>query len=163
MRFKTVVPAVSLGALALGGVVTAALSAPSDQAIDRRAPQAAAAQPAASQAAAAATAHEKPSHTNTPVGPDGTGPAAYGLCQAFAGKATDAPATGSTAYRNLAAAAGGADRIEAYCAGITRPGSANAAKPAKPAQAARPTQAAKPERSAPGRPESPGANGRARR
>jgi hypothetical protein len=91
------------------------------------------------------------------VGPDATGRAAYGLCQAFAKdkangqddkepKATpthepkghgkglakkqeSSPAAGergkskerSVAYRNLVRAAGGEDKVEAYCASIPKP------------------------------------------
>jgi hypothetical protein len=102
-------------------------------------------------------------------GPDATGPAAYGLCQAFAkdkdkeeedkepkgaeksaepkaDKPTDKPGKGlgrgngngngngasddtdrgkskerSVAYRNLVRAAGGEDKVEAYCASVPKP------------------------------------------
>lgn len=53
------------------------------------------------------------------VGPDATGPAAFGLCNAWSHGGL---ATVSVAYRNLAAAAGGADGIQAYCATIVKPG-----------------------------------------
>jgi hypothetical protein len=53
------------------------------------------------------------------VGPDATGPAAFGLCTAWAHGGL---AKTSVAYRNLAAAAGGADGIQAYCATIVKPG-----------------------------------------
>jgi hypothetical protein len=51
-------------------------------------------------------------------GPDATGPAAKGLCTAYnsgrkAGRSTD-----STAFQALAAAAGGTDGIDAYCAQV---------------------------------------------
>ena len=62
----------------------------------------------------------QPSPGATPVGPDATGSAAYGLCTAW--KAADGhPDTHAVAYRNLAAAAGGASRIAAYCANVPRP------------------------------------------
>ncbi|MBI1758197.1 MAG: hypothetical protein HYR62_03085 [Actinobacteria bacterium] len=52
-------------------------------------------------------------------GPDATGPAAFGLCTAFEHGGL---ATPSTAYASLERAAGGKDRIKAYCAAIRRPG-----------------------------------------
>jgi hypothetical protein len=53
------------------------------------------------------------------VGPDATGPAAFGLCNAWAHGGLGAA---SVAYRNLSAAAGGPDGIGAYCATVTKPG-----------------------------------------
>lgn len=52
-------------------------------------------------------------------GPDATGPAAYGLCQAWAEQEDPAAkAERVPPFRNLAAAAGGVDRVEAYCAAL---------------------------------------------
>jgi hypothetical protein len=59
--------------------------------------------------------------TSTPAGPDAAGPAAFGLCTAYAH--AGAKAEGSAAFANLATAAGGADKIDAYCAAIAHPGS----------------------------------------
>lgn len=56
-----------------------------------------------------------------PVGPDATGPAAFGLCNAWSHSGLGAS---SVAYRNLTAAAGGTDGIGAYCAGVTGHGGA---------------------------------------
>lgn len=55
----------------------------------------------------------------SPSGPDATGPAAFGLCTAFTHGGL---ATGSIAYQSLVTAAGGADKITAYCATIPHPG-----------------------------------------
>jgi len=77
------------------------------------------------------------------VGPDAAGPAAWGLCQAFAkekpaqdqaqdqaqeqpngkanGKAKGKAKERSVAYRNLVRAAGGEDKVEAYCSSVPRP------------------------------------------
>jgi len=60
--------------------------------------------------------------TSTPVGPDATGVAAFGLCTAYA-HANGHAAERSVAFANLATAAGGADQIAAYCATIAHPGS----------------------------------------
>jgi len=68
------------------------------------------------------TSTESPTATSTKtngVGPDATGPAAFGLCNAWSHGGL---ATTSVSYRNLAAAAGGADGIEAYCATVIKPG-----------------------------------------
>ena len=59
--------------------------------------------------------------TSTPAGPDATGAAAFGLCTAYQ---HSQGGDGSAAFENLAAAAGGADKIDAYCATIAQPGSA---------------------------------------
>lgn len=75
---------------------------------------------------------ESSSHTGTPtdrtsntgpVGPDASGPAALGLCTAWTqhesnGASSNGKSDDSAAFKNLAAAAGGADKIAAYCAGI---------------------------------------------
>lgn len=59
--------------------------------------------------------------TATPVGPDASGSAAFGLCTAW-GKG--GLATKSVAYDSLVKAAGGADKIKAYCATVAHPGKA---------------------------------------
>jgi hypothetical protein len=53
------------------------------------------------------------------VGPDATGPAAFGLCTAWS---KGGLSTGSVAYRNLVTAAGGTDGIASYCATVSKPG-----------------------------------------
>ena len=66
--------------------------------------------------------------SSTPVGPDATGPAAFGLCNAYKHASVHGKsAKHSIAFRNLAAAAGGVDKIEAYCATIPHPGSGSPA------------------------------------
>jgi hypothetical protein len=71
-----------------------------------------------------------PAHSAVPVGPSATGNAAYGLCTAYA----HLPAHGSAkqkavAFRNLAAAAGGAANVAAYCAKVAHPGTTPAGEP----------------------------------
>jgi hypothetical protein len=53
----------------------------------------------------------------TPVGPDATGSAAFGLCTAYTAqlRSGQTPDQSSVAFRNLAAAAGGPDGVVAYC------------------------------------------------
>jgi hypothetical protein len=69
--------------------------------------------------------------TKTAVGPDATGPAAFGLCTAWAHVATKGQvAEKSVAFRNLAAAAHGAANITAYCSNVPHPGASAADKSA---------------------------------
>jgi hypothetical protein len=64
-----------------------------------------------------------PGVTATPAGPDATGPAAFGLCTAWAhAKAHGTHSQQAVAFRNLAAAAGGASNVAAYCAAVPHPG-----------------------------------------
>jgi hypothetical protein len=64
-------------------------------------------------------------------GPDATGPAAFGLCTAYAHAKAHGTATGqAVAFRNLAAAAGGPANIAAYCAAVPRPGHPQPGQPA---------------------------------
>ena len=61
----------------------------------------------------------------TPVGPDATGPAAFGLCTAWShAKDSGNAAEKSIAFRNLATAAtaAGANDVTAYCATVVKPG-----------------------------------------
>ncbi|HWM97690.1 MAG TPA: hypothetical protein VNO54_11580 [Streptosporangiaceae bacterium] len=72
------------------------------------------------------------------AGPDAAGPAGSGLCTAYAhAKAHGAASQKAMAFRNLAAAAGGAAKIAAYCTAVPRPGSSqpsrSASAPAYPA------------------------------
>ena len=64
------------------------------------------------------TADPEPSPTSTAAGPDATGPAAFGLCNAFTNGGLS---TTSTAYTALVQAAGGEDGIGAYCAAVAAP------------------------------------------
>jgi hypothetical protein len=57
------------------------------------------------------------------VGPDATGPAAFGLCTAFAKGGLDASSTG---FKSLAIAAEGEANIDGYCAGVTAAANATA-------------------------------------
>ncbi len=71
-----------------------------------------------------------PTPSATPVGPDATGPAAFGLCTAFAHlKAHGSAALQAVAFRNLATAAGGAANVTAFCAKVAHPGTIPSAGP----------------------------------
>jgi hypothetical protein len=84
-------------------------------------------------------------HTATPTGPNPTGPAAYGLCTAYSRAEAHGNATQrAVAFRKLAAAAGGADKVAAYCATVPHPGATPSGQPtshAKGRPSARPAQA----------------------
>jgi hypothetical protein len=111
--------AAAVAALGLGGFATAAfagaLPAPAQQFAHHTfgAPAAGGGQPTGTH----------PSTSATPAGPDATGPAAFGLCTAWAhAKAHGTSSQQAVAFRNLAAAAGGASNIAAYCAAVPHPG-----------------------------------------
>jgi hypothetical protein len=64
------------------------------------------------------------SPTSTPVGPDATDQAAYGLCTAYENAKTHGQSIDkSVAFKNLATTAGGAAKIDAYCAKVPHPSS----------------------------------------
>lgn len=64
------------------------------------------------------TADPEPAPTSTAAGPDVTGPAAFGLCNAFTNGGLSST---STAFAALAEAAGGESGIDAYCTTVTAP------------------------------------------
>jgi hypothetical protein len=76
------------------------------------------------------TPQATPARTDA-VGPDATGPAGFGLCTAYAhAKAHGTASQKAVAFRNLAAAAGGAAKIAAYCTAVPHPGSSQPSQPA---------------------------------
>jgi hypothetical protein len=79
----------------------------------------------------------RPTPSASPAGPDAAGHPAYGLCTAYAHlKAHGSAKQKAVAFRNLAAAAGGAANVTAYCAAVTHPGTTPTGKPASlPSQA----------------------------
>jgi hypothetical protein len=74
-------------------------------------------------------------HPATPAGPTAAGHAEAGLCTAYAHIKTHGSAEQkATAFRNLAAAAGGAANVTAYCAAAAHPAATSAGHPGgKPA------------------------------
>lgn len=81
----------------------------------------ASATPSASASAAASgdVDGENANASATAVGPDVTGPAAYGLCTAFTNGGLAASSTG---FASLTVAADGEANIESFCADVTAPG-----------------------------------------
>jgi hypothetical protein len=156
---------IAAATIGVGGVAAVAVSARHQPAATPNAHSSVAATPTLPAAAAAAgdKADPKGSPTGTPVGPDATGPAAHGLCTAWAAHASgNGAALDSVAFKNLATAAGGADKISGYCKTVAAPGNSGdhpTGKPAdtpggKPADAGRPTTLPTP--TDPGRPVDPG-------
>jgi hypothetical protein len=114
--------AAAVAALSIGGFATAAfagaLPAPAQQFAHHTfgAPAVRRGQPTGAHPSAAAT----------PAGPDATGPAAFGLCTAWAhAKAHGTSSQQAVAFRNLAAAAGGASNVATYCTAVPHPGPAS--------------------------------------
>ena len=63
-------------------------------------------------------------HSGTPVGPNASGPAAFGLCTAYAHATKHGTAAKkAVAFRNLEKAAGGAANVTSFCASVAHPGS----------------------------------------
>jgi len=82
----------------------------------------------------------------TPVGPNASGHAAFGLCTAYVhGKEAGSEATKSVAFRALEKAAGGAANVPAYCEGVLHPGASNARHPdGRPDETVKPHPTGKP-------------------
>jgi hypothetical protein len=154
LNAKAAAVAVAAGGLSIGGLTAAYAGALPDtaQSLAHHAIGAPAAQP-----------HQRQQPSASPVGPDASGHAAYGLCTAWkhahdSGRAANAPA-----FRNLIAAAGGADQVDGYCAAVFAKGRGHANHPtgkpsAMPSQAAtdHPTgkPSSKPTQAATGKPSS---------
>ena len=120
----------TLAALAVGagGVATVAYVSASTPAATPEAHSTSAGSPTSVDA----TTHARrstgaPSGTATAVGPDATGPAAHGLCTAWANVADKGKAAQAPAFRNLAAAAGGVDKVAAWCAALPAAGASDGA------------------------------------
>jgi len=144
-RVRTAILA-GLAALSLGGVAVAAegLSPASAERATQARPSTSGDQAASGHGQAATFVHGPDAggaataaagrSSDHATGPDASGAARHGLCQAWAagqgddhGRRADAPA-----FQALADAAGGADRVAAYCAAETPPSAAHGQQPATP-------------------------------
>jgi hypothetical protein len=138
---KVAVSAITLGGLALGGTTAAAYTGTLPQPLQHVAHQYVGAPladetgdaesmpvPSISDSASPEVSASAPlvlpsegvvsaSPTGTPVGPDATGPAAYGLCTAYTHGGVKAGSIAYTALVTAAQAKGAAD-IPAYCTGV---------------------------------------------
>jgi len=124
-RLAVKVTAAAVAVAVLGGAAAAAYAGALPAPVQRLAHNAVGAPaPKASHGPATPQVTPVPSATG---GPDATGPAAFGLCNAYAhAKAHGTAAEKSAAFRNLAAAAGGAANITAFCAAVPHPGNGQA-------------------------------------
>jgi hypothetical protein len=106
---RTAAAAAAAALAGLGGVATAAYTGALP----------AAAQRLAHDIIGAPIASPTPATRRSPVGPDATGSPGYGLCTAWANaKAHGIRKQQAVAFRNLAAAAGGASKVTSYCAAV---------------------------------------------
>jgi hypothetical protein len=125
--------AVVAAALSIGGVATAAYTGALPAPVQQLAHVAFGAPPASTHAGA---------HSGTiPASPSAASHAALGLCTAWAhARAHGTAEQRAAAFRNLAAAAGGAAKVAAYCATVAHPGtSPSTGPPAKGKPTAHPT------------------------
>ena len=78
--------------------------------------------------------HRSTKSDNSPTGPDATGAAKAGLCQAWASGqgATNGGKADATAFEALAKAAGGADQIAGFCADVLKSHEPQGTQPASP-------------------------------
>lgn len=143
---KLAVAALALGTVAVGGTAAAAFTgslptlptqnvrAPFTVPADSESPSETPSAEASDTSSPEPSDSASPSSSASPVGPDASGPTAFGLCNAYAHGGLN---PSSTAYASLASAAGGASNIATYCATVTTPGRSADHKPsALPSQAA---------------------------
>lgn len=114
---------VAIAALGIGGAATAAYAGKLPSSVQQFAHDTVGA-PAAHRSHHDGRATGRP---GTPVGPDATAHAAYGLCTAYAHSSQHGNASHkSVAFRNLVTAAGGADKVAGYCSDVPHPGASHA-------------------------------------
>ncbi|TQN44734.1 hypothetical protein FHX52_3955 [Humibacillus xanthopallidus] len=117
-------------AVGVGGVATVAYVSASAPASTPDVHSSGSASPTSVGASAAArvrTSTGAPSVTATAVGPVATGAAAHGLCTAWSHVADRGKAAQAPAFRNLTAAAGGSDKVDAWCAALPAVGGSGSA------------------------------------
>ena len=122
-------------AVGLGGAATVAYVSANTPAT----PNTSVTAPASSQSASSAAGRQTSDQAKqgkdakgAPVGPDASGSAAYGLCTAWENVAGNGKAMDSVAFGNLIEAAGGEDKVEAFCAEIDAPGKSGDRATGKP-------------------------------
>jgi hypothetical protein len=115
--------AAAVTVVGLGGATTAAFANVLPSAAQKFAHDTIGAPSPRASASAHAGSHANPGHSGTPVGPSASGPAAFGLCNAFAHASQHGTATQkAVAFRNLEKAAGGAAKVAIFCASVPHPG-----------------------------------------
>ncbi|MEA5454867.1 hypothetical protein SPF06_09050 [Sinomonas sp. JGH33] len=121
---KIAAGALAASALAAGGTAAAAYTGSLPEPLQQEAHSLIGAPPPSAAPTAAPT--DKPSPTSAHVGPDATGPEAFGLCTAFTHGGLDAS---SAAFASLAKAAKGAANITDFCAKVAPPGKSGDHRP----------------------------------
>jgi hypothetical protein len=90
------------------------------------------------QAATGSDADKSEQAKGEAVGPDATGSAGFGLCTAWKGVAQNGKAMEAVAFQNLIKAAGGEEKVEAFCANVDAPGKSEDRATGKPAETGKP-------------------------
>jgi hypothetical protein len=118
----------AVAAVSLGGVATAAFANALPTAAQKFAHDTIGA-PSPHASASANAGKKTNGHSGTPVGPNASGPAAFGLCTAYSHAKQHGTATQkAVAFRNLEKAAGGAANVASFCAAVKDPGKSAAPK-----------------------------------
>ena len=135
--------AAAVAVVGLGGVATAAFADALPSAAQQLAHDTIGAPSPHASSSAHAGKKTNPGHNGTPVGPNVSGPAAFGLCNAYSHASHHGTATQkAVAFRNLQKAAGGAGNVASFCASVEHPGSS--AAPKAGAHSSHPTGAPRP-------------------
>ena len=107
----------------LGGVATAAFAGALPSSAQQFAHDTIGAPSPHPSSSAHARSNTNAGHSGTPVGPSASGPAAFGLCTAYAHATRHGTgAQKAVAFRNLEKAAGGAANVASFCASVAHPG-----------------------------------------
>lgn len=125
--------AAAVAVVGLGGAATAAYAGglPSTA---QQFPHDAIGAPSPHASSARARNNTNASRSATPVGPSASGPAAFGLCTAYAHATQHGTAARkAVAFRNLEKAAGGAANVTSFCASVAHPGASRTPRSGAPA------------------------------
>ena len=107
----------------LGGVATAAFAGALPSSAQKFAHDTIGAPSPHASSSAPASNNSNAGHSGTPVGPSASGPAAFGLCTAYANATRHGTAAQkAVAFRNLETAAGGTANVTSFCASVPHPG-----------------------------------------
>jgi len=115
--------AAAVAVIGLGGVATAAFAGALPSSAQQFAHNTIGAPSPHATSSTHAGSHPDASHSATPVGPNATGSAAFGLCTAYSHATQHGTAAQkSVACRNLEKAAGGPANVAHFCASVAHPG-----------------------------------------
>ena len=118
-----VAAAATVAVVGFGGIATAAFAGALPSAAQQFAHDTIGAPSPHASRSADANNNANAGHSGTPVGPNASGPAAFGLCTAFANATQHGTAAQkAVAFRNLEKVAGGAANVASLCASVAHPG-----------------------------------------